>query len=391
MELKSITFPGLDGKYSIPQTAGGGGGLTAEEVQDMIGAAHASHATDKNNPHGVTASQVGARPNTWTPSASDVGAAPSGYGYGDGLVSIASADDDATFTAALSAQFAKTRNNTRQITFTKGGVAFVGELWNANNGYGVLVANSYVEPNVAYRFKQLVRICNNGTWGDWVDNSPTAFAPSGTGYEKKPIALSKAKITSEAELTNAVESVYSKMTSKETRLVYFFGYPSTADFPFFGMLSKSSDNFGSLIVHTSYDNGTLWQKTKVRGTWQDIKQQATSMELLWENASPSSEFAAQTVSLALSSYDAVEVEFGYSVDYPNDSHIVRASIGHGGGSHFLSNTNNNYGYLLAIQRGFSVYESSIYFADASFKYSNEKAFSTKNDYVIPTRIYGIKF
>lgn len=33
-----------------------------------------SHAEDKNNPHNVTAEQVGARPDTWMPTASDVGA-----------------------------------------------------------------------------------------------------------------------------------------------------------------------------------------------------------------------------------------------------------------------------------------------------------------------------
>lgn len=35
-----------------------------------------NHASNKSNPHGVTAAQVGARPNTWMPSASDVGAVP---------------------------------------------------------------------------------------------------------------------------------------------------------------------------------------------------------------------------------------------------------------------------------------------------------------------------
>lgn len=34
------------------------------------------HVKNKANPHSVTAEQVGARPNTWTPSASDVGAVP---------------------------------------------------------------------------------------------------------------------------------------------------------------------------------------------------------------------------------------------------------------------------------------------------------------------------
>lgn len=33
-----------------------------------------AHISAKNNPHGVTAEQVGARPNTWMPTASDVGA-----------------------------------------------------------------------------------------------------------------------------------------------------------------------------------------------------------------------------------------------------------------------------------------------------------------------------
>lgn len=48
--------------------------LKAEDV----GAAPASHAESKGNPHGVTASQVGARPDTWLPTIADIGAAPAG-------------------------------------------------------------------------------------------------------------------------------------------------------------------------------------------------------------------------------------------------------------------------------------------------------------------------
>lgn len=40
------------------------------------------HASNTANPHGVTAEQIGARPNTWMPTASEVGAAPAGYGLG---------------------------------------------------------------------------------------------------------------------------------------------------------------------------------------------------------------------------------------------------------------------------------------------------------------------
>ena len=37
------------------------------------------HVANKENPHGVTASQVGARPNTWMPTAQEVGARPSDW------------------------------------------------------------------------------------------------------------------------------------------------------------------------------------------------------------------------------------------------------------------------------------------------------------------------
>lgn len=64
-------------------------GVTAEQVSARpntwtpsasdVGATPASHATDKNNPHGVTAAQVGARPDTWMPTAAQVGAATLDY------------------------------------------------------------------------------------------------------------------------------------------------------------------------------------------------------------------------------------------------------------------------------------------------------------------------
>ena len=58
-------------KAKIVETEDGG---TAEQKF----AAMTNHIADKNNPHNVTAAQVGARPNTWTPTASDVGADPAG-------------------------------------------------------------------------------------------------------------------------------------------------------------------------------------------------------------------------------------------------------------------------------------------------------------------------
>lgn len=40
-----------------------------------------SHVNNKSNPHGVTAAQVGARPDTWVPTAEQIGAAPVNHGH----------------------------------------------------------------------------------------------------------------------------------------------------------------------------------------------------------------------------------------------------------------------------------------------------------------------
>lgn len=53
---------------------------TPVEADDATNKAYVdAHINNKSNPHGVTAEQVSARPNTWTPSASDVGAAPASH------------------------------------------------------------------------------------------------------------------------------------------------------------------------------------------------------------------------------------------------------------------------------------------------------------------------
>lgn len=65
----------------------------ASDAQAAVG----NHATRTDNPHNVTAAQVGARPDTWTPTAAqvgarestwlptigEIGAAPAGYGWGE--------------------------------------------------------------------------------------------------------------------------------------------------------------------------------------------------------------------------------------------------------------------------------------------------------------------
>lgn len=113
-DMQSLTFPGLDGKYSV---------------------------------------------------------APGGYGYGEIPVDLGSTTNDSAFLVKLNEQFAKTVSRTRMVRFTRNGNAWVGTLWNAGNGYGVLTAYSYNGDNSAY-FSKLVRNCKNGVWQDWEYENP---------------------------------------------------------------------------------------------------------------------------------------------------------------------------------------------------------------------------
>ena len=68
-EVHNIAQAG--GIESDPTLSQSGKAADAKVTGDVI----QTHANDKGNPHKVTADQVGARPNTWTPTAEQVGAA----------------------------------------------------------------------------------------------------------------------------------------------------------------------------------------------------------------------------------------------------------------------------------------------------------------------------
>lgn len=107
--------------------------------------------------------------------------------------------------------------------------------------------------------------------------------------------------------------------------------------------------------------------------------------LLWENASPTSEFTAQTVSIDLSDYDAVEVVFQGST-YQQ----IYCAIGEKGEAQAVWNveTTSN---MSAVSRKFTVNANGVEFTKAVFKsFSALTTVNTNNKYMIPLKIYGIK-
>lgn len=126
-------------------------------------------------------------------------------------------------------------------------------------------------------------------------------------------------------------------------------------------------------------------------------QQAVAMYLgctrlvkLWENASPTSLFAAQTVSMDLSGYDAVAVVFEVTNDQAYEF-VECCRINHNGVASVIRNTasaNISSGSIGAHLRKYEVVTSGIYFSGNVYSHAN--SYSTNNSGCIPLAVYGVK-
>ena len=98
-------------------------------------------------------------------------------------------------------------------------------------------------------------------------------APAGYGYGGASIRLGvdSVYLRSDTELEAVLEPIYSAMGSAETKLIRFVGYPDNSDYSWFGILSKSSANYGSLFAHSAYGKGHMISKARVAGTWQPLE------------------------------------------------------------------------------------------------------------------------
>lgn len=105
--------------------------------------------------------------------------------------------------------------------------------------------------------------------------------------------------------------------------------------------------------------------------------------LLWENSNPTAEFAAQTISLDLTNYTGVLIEFNSANDqlflatksYLSKSDIINTNYfgaGHSGGT------------AGAASRNYYINDSGVIFTNA-YWLSN-----ISNNCLIPTKIYGVK-
>lgn len=120
--------------------------------------------------------------------------------------------------------------------------------------------------------KNLFAYLQNADTNAYLEEKFNNKAPAGYGYGGSAIRLGGAVILkSDAELEEALESIYTNVANGETKLIRFVGYPDNSDYSWFGILSKSSANYGSFMVNSSYVRGCIATKTKFAGTWQPIE------------------------------------------------------------------------------------------------------------------------
>lgn len=167
-------------------------------------------------------------------------------------------------------------------------------------------------------------------------------------------------------------------------------------------ITLSSNNYGStapedgqegqvfFVEDTEPTDNTLTIEgaaadAKAVGNALDIK---AEIKLVWENASPSSSFAAQTVSIDLSGADFVIVEFSATTTGSARPATIIAN-GKQGVLSWLANATAGYEILL-MSRNATVSDTGIYFDKAYRKTISSTTATENNTSAIPTRIYAIK-
>lgn len=164
------------------------------------------------------------------------------------------------------------------------------------------------------------------------------------------------------------------MPNNSMKFITFTDYPADRSGAVYnGWLSKKDENYATVFgVCYSRETAKTIHKAKFNGEWYNWKlgvdeDTAIQMKLLWQNASVSSGFGTQTLTIDMSDYDLIAIQF-----------VLDAN---GRQLHsFMTETSKPCFYeLQGYTKHFSVYVDKIVFTDAS-----------QTTTLIPYKIYGIK-
>ena len=139
------------------------------------------------------------------------------------------------------------------------------------------------------------------------------------------------------------------------------------------------------------------QKPEYYATAEDLvalNDSKLSMELLWENASPSSEFTAQNVSINLNKFDYVIIEYNHSSSFSTPEYFCALAPAYNGSWVVIDvpDIEGSNKYYRHAGRYCQITETSIGFRNASIFVVNNGTYDYKqeNKWCIPIRVYGVK-
>ena len=119
-----------------------------------------------------SASEVGARPDTWLPTLEEIGAAPSGYGLGETASKyINSLEELGSVKIGGNFRYSCVGTTLAGIYFNHASVEII-------SAGGDCITQIIRPINTTY---VIFRTWEGSEWGDWINASPSAFAPSGYG------------------------------------------------------------------------------------------------------------------------------------------------------------------------------------------------------------------
>lgn len=153
-------------------------------------------------------------------------------------------------------------------------------------------------------------------------------------------------------------------------------------------ISDGVVTFGNGLEQTTYGDAFATANDKMLPTAvYGIKESSVAsggMDLLWENSNPTTDFVSQTVALDLSNYRFVEIEFQVTSNSGNQ--IFKGSVGTKMWCAAAQYSSSN-GTSLTMYRPATVNTEGIEF---SYGVYSTDIGVTKNNCMIPLRIYGIK-
>ena len=132
-----------------------------------------NHINDKNNPHGVTAEDVGARPDTWMPTPADIGAAASSHGHSN-LASRGNVNAETGTTSPAVSGLSMTN------VYSTGHPTNYGNMITLNgSGQGeILIGWSGTSGAHAPNYIRSKRDTADANWSDWAQIYTTAHKPT---------------------------------------------------------------------------------------------------------------------------------------------------------------------------------------------------------------------